>query len=112
MITGANSSITGGGFDSIMDPDPSHSNSGSFIIDSGSRSGSMKSGIVTPLASPFEPVEVSDCDALEEGDDEEGHAAGKVVEQREDVVARTVRERQRQHEAHAADHAWKNKRAT
>ena len=71
----------------------------------------MKSGIVTPLASPFEPVEVSDGDALEEGDDEEGHAAGKVVEQREDVVARTVRERQRQHEAHAADHAWKNKRA-
>ena len=55
--------------------------------------------------SPFESVEVCDGDALEEGDHEEGHAPGKVVEEGEDVVAGPVRERQREHEAQTADQA-------
>ena len=57
--------------------------------------------------SPFESVEVCDGDALEEGDHEEGHAPRKVVEEGEDVVAGPVRERQREHEAQAADQACK-----
>ena len=51
---------------------------------------------------PFQPVNVSDGQALRQRNDEEWDAAGKVIEQREDVVARAVGESHRQHQADTA----------
>ena len=52
---------------------------------------------------PVQAVDIRDGDAFKEGDDEQRHVPSEVIKEREDVVARSVREH---HGQEAADSTY------